>query len=41
MHEVILRPDAEFDIENATDYTIKQWGREQARTYIRELRRAI
>lgn len=41
MREVILLPDAEVDIENAADYTIEQWGQEQARTYVRELRRAI
>ena len=41
MREVIFRPDAEADIEDVTDYTIEQWGLGQARTYIRELRRAI
>ena len=41
MLDVILRPDAEADIEDVTDYTIEQWGPEQARTYVRELRRAI
>jgi toxin ParE1/3/4 len=41
MREVIVRPDAEADIENAADYTIEQWGPEQAITYIQELRRAI
>lgn len=41
MREVILRPDAEADIEGAADYTIDQWGHEQARAYIGELRRAI
>ncbi len=41
MREVILRPDAEADIENAADYTIAQWGHEQARAYVGELRRAI
>ena len=41
MREVILRPDAEADIEDVTDYTIEQWGPGQARTYIRELRCAI
>ncbi len=40
MREVILRPDAEADIEDAADYTIQQWGAEQARAYVRELRRA-
>jgi toxin ParE1/3/4 len=41
MREVILRPDAEADIEDAADYTIGEWGHGQARTYVRELRRAI
>ena len=41
MRDVILRPDAEADIEDVTDYTIEQWGPEQARAYIRELRSAI
>ena len=41
MREVVLRPDAETDIENVTDYTIDQWGHEQARAYIGELRLAI
>jgi toxin ParE1/3/4 len=41
MREVVLRPDAEADIEDAADYTIDQWGHEQARSYIGELRRAI
>ena len=41
MREVVLRPDAEADIEDAADYTIDQWGHEQARAYVGELRRAI
>lgn len=41
MREVILRPDAEANIEDAADYTIRQWGHEQAKAYVRELRRAI
>lgn len=41
MREVILRPDAEADIEDAADYTIEQWGHEQARAYVAELRHAI
>ena len=40
MREVILRPDAESDIEDVADYTIEQWGVEQAKTYVREIRRA-
>lgn len=41
MREVILTPDAEADIEDVADYTIAQWGHEQARTYVKRLRRAI
>ncbi len=41
MREVILRPDAERNIEDVADYTIGEWGHEQARTYVRELRPAI
>ncbi len=41
MRNVILRPDAEADIEDAADYTIGQWGHEQARRYIGDLRAAI
>ncbi len=40
MREVILRPQAEADIEDAADYTIAQWGDEQARRYVRDLRHA-
>lgn len=41
MREVIVRPDAEVDIEFAADYTIGEWGHEQAHKYVRELRYAI
>jgi toxin ParE1/3/4 len=41
MREVIVRPDAEVDIEDAADYTIGEWGPEQALNYLQELRRAI
>ena len=41
MREVIVRPDAEADIEDCADHTIGEWGHEQARKYVRELRRAI
>lgn len=41
MRDVILRPDAEADIEDAADYTIDQWGHEQAQAYVGELRRAV
>ena len=41
MRKVIVRPDAEADIEDCADYTIGEWGHEQARKYVGELRRAI
>jgi toxin ParE1/3/4 len=41
MREVILRPDAEQDIEGVADYSIAEWGHEQARKYVGDLRRAI
>lgn len=41
MREVILRPEAEADVEEVADYTIGEWGHEQARAYVRELRKAI
>jgi toxin ParE1/3/4 len=41
MREVIVRPDAEVDIEDAADYTIGEWGHEQAVIYVCELRRAV
>ena len=41
MREVVLRPDAEADIEDVADYTIGEWGHEQAHFYVIELRRAI
>lgn len=41
MRSIVVRPEAEVDIEDAADYTIEQWGREQARRYIGEIRTAI
>ena len=41
MRKVIVRPDAAQDIEVAADYTIGQWGHEQAWRYVGELRQAI
>ena len=41
MRDVILRPEAERDIEDIADYTIEQWGKGQARLYVSELRQAI
>src|SRR3546814_13958765 len=41
MRSVVIRPEAEVDIEVIADYTITQWGAEQARHYVGDLRRAI
>jgi toxin ParE1/3/4 len=41
MREVILRPEAERDIEDIADYTIEQRGAPQSRKYIADLRLAI
>lgn len=41
MREVVLRPEAARDIENIADYTIEQWGHDQARKYVGELRQVI
>jgi toxin ParE1/3/4 len=41
MRSVIIRPEAEVDIEAIADYTITQWGIEQARHYVGDLRRTI
>jgi len=40
MREVILRPEAEADIEDAADYTLARWGHDQAIKYVTQLRRA-
>jgi toxin ParE1/3/4 len=40
MRDVILRPAAEADIDDAADYTIRLWGREQALRYVADLRTA-
>jgi toxin ParE1/3/4 len=41
MPDVILRPEAVRDLEDIADYTIDQWGKEQARLYVGELRQSI
>jgi toxin ParE1/3/4 len=41
MRKVLLRPQAEADIEGIADYTIEQWGLKQARLYVGDIRRAI
>ena len=38
MRSVIVRPEAEVDIETIADYTIEQWGVEQARQYVGDIR---
>ena len=38
MREIIVRPEADAYIEICADYTIGEWGHEQARKYVRELR---
>lgn len=41
MRSIILRPAAEADIDDIADYTLEQWGIEQARHYVGDLRRSI
>lgn len=41
MRSILIRPEAEIDIEVIADYTIAQWGIEQARHYVGDLRKAI
>jgi toxin ParE1/3/4 len=41
MIEVLLRPEAEADIDEIADYTIERWGREQTRAYVAALRADI
>jgi len=41
MPDVVLRPEAEADVELIADYTIARWGLEQARTYTATLRADI
>ena len=41
MRKVIVRPTAAQDIEAVADYTISQWGHEQAELYVQDLRQAI
>lgn len=41
MREVVFRPEVDNDIEEIADYTIAQWGHEQAFFYISELRAAL
>lgn len=41
MRSIVIRPEAAADIEDAADYTTEQWGRDQARRYIGDIRKAI
>lgn len=41
MIEVLVRPEAESDIEGIADETIERWGREQAQSYVAALRADI
>lgn len=38
MHDVVVLPSAEADLEEIAIYTKQQWGREQARDYLALLR---
>ena len=39
--EVLLRPEAEADIDATADFTIARWGSAQAQTYVAALRNDI
>lgn len=41
MIEVLVRPEAEVDIDGIADETIERWGREQAHNYVSALRADI
>src|SRR5688500_2369681 len=41
MVEILVRPEAETDIEGIADETIERWGREQARSYVAAVRADI
>ncbi len=41
MRKIVLRPQAQADIDDIATYTISQWGNRQARDYIGDLRDAI
>ena len=41
MRDVILRPNAEADLQETAEYTIAVWGADQALSYIQDLRRTI
>lgn len=37
MSQVVLSPKAKSDLSEIWDYTLEQWGVEQAEKYVREL----
>jgi toxin ParE1/3/4 len=41
MRDVHLRPKAARDLDDIADYTIAQWGHDQARAYLGDLRASI
>lgn len=41
MPDIALRPKARADLDSIWDYTVASWGREQAKTYLRELDRTF
>lgn len=41
MRDVILRPNAEADLQETAEYTIETWGADQALSYIQDLRHAV
>jgi len=40
-HTVVFHPDAETDIESSYQWGRRAWGDEQAKAWVRELRRTI
>ena len=36
MPDIALRPKARADLDSIWDYTVASWGRDQAKTYLRE-----
>ncbi len=41
MHNIVVHPEAEVDIEDAADYTIEQGGRDQAPRYVGDIPNVI
>ncbi|MEA3544635.1 MAG: type II toxin-antitoxin system RelE/ParE family toxin [Thermodesulfobacteriota bacterium] len=37
MNQVVLSPKAKSDLNNIWDYTLSEWGIDQAEKYVREL----